>query len=84
MSEFVDPRGIPSFRDWADYMYPTLQQYGTIAQAMSDDEWQQWGAGLLALNGLAALNVPNPYQFDDWKTWAMRFIELVDSGGGIS
>jgi hypothetical protein len=38
----------------------------------------------LALNGIAEIGAPNPYQFDDWKLWAMRFIQLLDSGGSGS
>ncbi len=47
----VDPRGIDRFIDWADYMYPDLEQFG---------------------------------QFDDWKDWAMRFIQTLNSGGSGS
>ena len=84
MTETVDPRGIPDFIDWADYMYPTLQKYGIIAQFIPGDNWQDWAAGLLALNGITALNAPSPYQFDDWKVWAMRFIQLLEGGGSNS
>lgn len=80
----IDPRGIDRFIDWADYMYPELQQFGAIAQMMPGANWQDWAAGLLALNRIAEIGAPNPYQFDDWKIWAMRFIQLLDSGGSNS
>lgn len=80
----IDPRGIDQFIDWADYMYTDLQQFGVVTQMMPGANWQDWAAGLLALNKIAEIGAPNPYQFDDWKLWAMRFIQLLDSGGSGS
>ena len=79
----IDTPGIDRFIDWADYMYPDLQQFGTVAQMMPGANWQDWAAGLLALNRIAEIGAPNPYQFDDWKVWATRFIQLLDSGRSI-
>jgi hypothetical protein len=76
----VDPRYIPTFKDWADYSYPDLEVYGAIATVIDDSDWQNWGAGLLSLNGIASAGVPNPYQFDDWKEWAMRLNQIIDQG----
>ena len=80
----VDPRGIDSFIDWADYMYPDLEQFGTVVMMMPGGNWQDWAAGLLAVNKIAESSAPNPYQFDDWKLWAMRFIQTLNSGGSGS
>jgi hypothetical protein len=76
----IDPRGIDRFIDWADYMYPELSRLGVIVQMMPGANWQDWAAGLLALNRIAEIGAPNPYQFDDWKVWATRFIQLLESG----
>jgi hypothetical protein len=80
----IDPRGIDHFIDWADYMYPDLQQFGVVTQMMPGANWQDWAAGLQALNKIAEIGAPNPYQFDDWKLWAMRFIQTLNSGGSGS
>jgi hypothetical protein len=80
----VDPRGIDSFIDWADFMYPDLEQFGTVVKMMPGGNWQDWAAGLLAVNKIAESSAPNPYQFDDWKLWAMRFIQTLNSGGSGS
>lgn len=76
----VDPRFIPTFKDWADYSYPDLEEYGAIAKVLDDSEWQDWGAGLLSLNGIAKVGAPNPYQFTDWREWAMRFNQALGQG----
>jgi hypothetical protein len=65
-------------------MYPDLEQYGTVVKMMPGGNWQDWAAGLLAVNKIAESSAPNPYLFDDWKLWAMRFIQTLNSGGSSS
>lgn len=77
---YVDPRYIETFREWSDFMYPTLEQYGVIEQFSVGSDWKSWASGLLSLNPIASLGVPTPYQFDDWKDWASRLIESLDQG----
>lgn len=77
---YVDPRYTASFEEWADFMYPSLERYGVVVQFTDGDDWKSWAAGLLSLNPLARLGVPQPYAFDDWRDWAMRFIGTLDQG----
>jgi len=77
---YVDPRYIDSFEEWSDYMYPTLEQYGVIEQFTYGSDWKSWAAGLLSLNPIAQLGVPQPYVFDDWQEWASRLIGALDQG----
>jgi hypothetical protein len=77
---FVDPRFVPTFNQWADYMYPTLDRYGSIEQVTHGSDWKSWASGLLSLNGISQLGVPSPYQFDDWREWATRLIGALDRG----
>lgn len=77
---YVDPRYIDSFEEWSDYMYPTLEQYGVIEQFTYGSDWKSWAAGLLSLNPIARLGVPQPYVFDDWQEWASRLIGALDQG----
>lgn len=77
----VDPRGIKNVIEWADYMYPTLENYGSaVARLFDEKDWQNWGAGLLNMLGIAGAGVPNPYQFTDWRDWAMRFNQALNQG----
>lgn len=77
---YVNPNFIATFPEWADYMYPTLQEYGVIEQITYGSDWKSWAAGLSSINGLAEIGVPSPYQFEDWKDWAVRLIENLDQG----
>lgn len=77
---YVDPRYIPTFQEWSDFMYPSLERYGVIEQFTTGSDWKSWAAGLLSLNPIARLGVPMPYQFDQWQDWAARLIEALDQG----
>jgi len=76
----VDPRFIKTFVEWSDYMNPSLEQYGTIGRAFHESDWQNWGAALLSLGSIAQLGAPDPYQFTDWKDWAIRFNQALNQG----
>jgi len=80
MMPTVDPRLTKTFVEWSDYMYPTLEQYGAIERVFSDADWQNWGAGLLSLGGIAQLGAPSPYQYNNWKDWADRLNEVLNQG----
>jgi hypothetical protein len=49
-----------------------------IPQLYNKDEWQNWAAGLISINGISQLNPPSPYQFDDWQEWAYRFYQVLN------
>jgi len=77
---YVDPRHIPTFQQWSDFMYPLLEPYGVIEQFTVGSDWQSWAAGLLSLNAIQQKGAPSPYQFDDWREWAYRLIETLGTG----
>lgn len=76
----VDPRLTKTFVEWADYTLPSLERYGSIEIASSDDDWQNWAAGILSFGGVARLGVPNPYQFSNWRDWATCLNALLNQG----
>lgn len=80
MTTTVDPRLVDNVVQWADYMYPTIEQFGVAVQLNNERDWQDWASGLLSLAPLAKVGVPNAYQFSDWREWAMRFNEMINQG----
>lgn len=77
MSLLTDPR-FHSLQNWADYTVLDLESYGPIARLEKEDEWQNWGAGIIGINGISQRNPPSPYQFSDWREWALRFYQVLD------
>jgi hypothetical protein len=33
---------------------------------------------VFGINGISQQNPPSPYQFDDWREWALRFYQVLD------
>jgi hypothetical protein len=73
----VDPRGI-DLQAWADTLCLDLDDYAVIPQLYDPDRWQDWAAGLVGINGISQQNPPSPYQFDNWREWALRFYQMLD------
>ena len=73
----VDPRGM-ELQYWADTLCLDLDEYAVIPQLSNPDRWQDWAAGLVSINGISQLNPPSPYQFNDWREWAIRFYQMLD------
>ena len=69
---------IIGLRDWADQVVLDLDRYGPLARLDDEKDWQQWGIQFCVISGLSQKNVPNPFQFTDWRTWAERFVQMVD------
>lgn len=69
---------IIGLRDWADQVVLDLDTYGPLARLENEDDWQQWGLQFCVISGLSQKNVPNPFAFTDWRSWAERFVQMVD------
>lgn len=69
----VDPHFV-SLREWADFMVPNLEQFGNLGRLDDETQWKVWASELLNLSSISG-NIPNPYQFDDWRTWAARCVQ---------
>ncbi len=77
----IDPLGMTVI-EWTDRMALPVSGTGTTIERLDDpNEWQDWAAELLDTPNLEGQNAPNPYQFDDWREWAMRFNQVVDLPG---
>lgn len=61
-------------KQWTDAMADRLWIFGSIPRVDHDDDWKKWGAVLLGLVSIHGINVPDPYQFSDWRRWAERVI----------
>lgn len=58
--------------EWTSAMTPALERFGNLARIDREDDWRHWGLVLLNNAGTSGNIVPNPYLFDDWRTWAQR------------
>lgn len=72
--EIVNPAYL-TVKEWTDFMVPALEQFGNLGRLDDEKQWREWGAALLNLPALSGSVIPDPYQFDDWRTWATRCVQ---------
>lgn len=77
MSRLTDPRFM-ELNLWADATVFDLENFGPIGRLENDSEWQNWAAGIIGINGISQQNPPSPYDYSDWREWAIRFYEMLD------
>lgn len=73
----IDPRIVRGVVEWADFMFPSLEEFGTPSRLDDPGDWQEWAVGLLSFDGFEAVAMPDPYLFDNWIEWAERFNQAV-------
>ncbi len=74
----IDPRFLEVI-EWTDYMNPILSQQGSdIGRLESPDQWKEWARSVILSNNQYQAIAPNPYQFDDWRDWAERFLQVIN------
>ena len=73
-----DPRYM-EFDHWASLM---CEQYAGQQLSIPNEgtDWQEWGAGLMAIDVFLNEGIPSPYAFDDWKDWAESLINVMNGG----
>lgn len=57
--------------DWADQVSLELG----APRLQNELDWQGWGAGIAL--AVPNIDVPSPYQFDNWTNWAERFCQTA-------
>lgn len=74
----INPIGMDVI-EWTDKMVPILLPYGGVIGKLDDpNEWQDWARSVILINNAWQGVAPNPYQFDDWKEWAERFLQTTN------
>jgi hypothetical protein len=64
--------------EWTDRTALNLDKLVQVERLDDPEKWQDWANNILKTPNLEGQNTPNPYQFDDWMEWAMRFNQNVD------
>jgi len=78
MINISDPRTAVSFEEWADDNHDTLADYGYLPKA--GDDWLDWSSAVMLMGALTVFNIPDPYQFTDWREWAIRLMQALGAG----
>ncbi len=70
------PVGI-GLQDWADQIALDLDSYGAFGRLQDETKWQDWAMQFVNNSSLKE-NIPIPYDFNDWVSWADRFCQSVE------
>lgn len=73
----IDPRGM-TLRAWADAVILDTSAVWISGRLDDDTKWQDWAVGFLRAPSFAQRTVPDPYQFSDWREWALRAYTLLE------
>jgi len=76
----IDPRGM-TLLDWADSVILSVGDAWSFGRLVSEADWQPWAAAFVRAQPFAQRNPPNPYEFTDWREWAMRAYPMLEGQG---
>lgn len=78
MTVAINPQNM-SLRDWADSVILAVDNAWSFGRLDDEKHWQDWAAAFVRAPGFAPQVVPNPYEFTDWRDWAMRAYPMLEA-----
>lgn len=76
----IDPRGM-TWQDWAASVILAIGDAWSFGTPPEEDRWRDWAVGLVRASPFTQRTLPNPYQFSDWRDWAMRSYPMLEDVG---
>lgn len=74
----IDPRGM-GLKEWADAVILSLGDVWAYGRLDDETRWQDWAVGLVRATPFSQRSLPDPYQFSDWRDWAMRVYPMLET-----
>ena len=74
----IDPRNM-TLRDWSDSVILSVGDAWSFGRLDNESLWQDWGVGFLRAGSFATRAIPDPYEFSDWRDWAMRVYPMLET-----
>lgn len=72
----IDPR-LMNVVEWTDRMSLLVDKYGQVMQLRDPEDWRLWATLMNNQIGLSDATL-NPYSYDSWLPWAIRFSQLAE------
>jgi len=54
-----------------------LNTYGDVGKLDKPENWQYWATGVILINQQWQSVAPIPYQYQYWRDWAERFLQVI-------
>ena len=76
----IDPRGM-GLIDWADSVILSVGDAFAFGRLDDETMWQGWATSFLRATPFTQRTLPDPFQFDDWREWAMLVYPMLEGTG---
>ena len=76
----IDPRGL-TVQQWADAVVLATGNAWSYGRLDNPANWQAYMVGFVRASPFTQRVLPDPYQFDDWREWAMRAYPMLEGTG---
>lgn len=76
----INPVGM-TLKDWADSIVLSVGDAWSFGKLLDENDWQNWAVGFVRASNFTQRVVPDPYEFDDWRDWAMRAYPMLEGTG---
>lgn len=76
----INPVGL-TLRDFTDSVILDNGDAFGFPKLIDENAWQDWASNYVRAQPFAQRAVPDPYQFDDWREWAMRSYTMLEGEG---
>lgn len=76
----IDPRGL-SIQEYFSAVLLVVPGGWNFGALLDPDKWQDYAVGFVRAPSMAQRALPDPYQFSDWREWAMRAYPMLEGTG---
>ena len=76
----IDPRGM-TVQEYFDSLLLSVPDVWAFGALLDPDKWQDYAVGFVRAPFMAQRALPDPYQFSDWREWAMRAYPMLEGQG---
>lgn len=72
----IDPR-THTWSMWSSLVNQSIASSAPPPMLPDEADWKRWAVIVLGIPAISSFSPPDPRAYDDWRTWAERFVECV-------
>ena len=76
----INPVGM-TWQDWASSVILDTEASWSFGVPTSETDWREFAVGFVRAPSFAQRVLPDPYEFSDWRDWAMRVYPMLEGTG---
>ena len=73
----INPEGM-TWKSWAEAVILVVRDVWSYGVPPDEERWRDWAVAFARAPGFARQVIPDPYQFADWREWAMRVYPMLE------